>query len=240
MNVKTYLCKFILKFAHMKLFKYQLWHLLVLLVLVYVIYTYISYDTTLLEGSLFEIDTKVWFTLAILIPIFHQVYVWFCWRLELIYNKISKTFGEKGFKLYKIGFVFLFASRLISIILLAFSNAETLNLEYLYAWAIAGILCFPSAYLFYSVKKYFGMDRAFGIDHFKPEIFKNEPFIKKGIFKYTSNGMYIFGFFILYIPGFVLLSKAALFVALFNHIYIWAHYYFTELPDIKVIYGTKT
>jgi len=49
--------------------------------------------------------------------------------------------------------------------------------------------------------------------------------------------MYIFGFFILWIPGLLLLSKAALLVALFNHIYIWVHYYFTELPDIKVIYG---
>jgi len=106
----------------------------------------------------------------------------------------------------------------------------------LFAYLIAGILFIPTVYLFYSVKKYFGMDRAFGIDHFYPAAAKKEPFVKKGIFQYTDNGMYIFGFFILWIPSLLLLSKAALLVALFNHVYIWVHYYFTELPDIKVIY----
>jgi len=76
-----------------------------------------------------------------------------------------------------------------------------------------------------------------GIDHFYPEKYKNETFVKKGIFRYTDNGMYIFGFFILWIPGILLQSKAALLAALFNHIYIWVHYYFTELPDIKEIYS---
>lgn len=80
------------------------------------------------------------------------------------------------------------------------------------------------------------MDRAFGIDHFQPKESKKESFVKKGIFKYTSNGMYIYGFLMLWIPGLLLLSKAAILVALFNHIYIWVHYYFTELPDIKIIY----
>jgi len=30
---------------------------------------------------------------------------------------------------------------------------------------------------------------------------------------------------------------AALAVALFNHLYIWVHYYATELPDMARIYG---
>jgi hypothetical protein len=89
-------------------------------------------------------------------------------------------------------------------------------------------------YLFYSVKKYFSFDRAFGIDHFVKGY--NEPFVKKGIFRYTDNGMYIFGFLVLYIPALLLFSKAALLVAVFNHIYIWAHYFFTEKPDMKIIY----
>jgi len=25
-------------------------------------------------------------------------------------------------------------------------------------------------------------------------------------------------------------------VALFSHLYIWVHYYFTERPDMKIIY----
>jgi len=34
----------------------------------------------------------------------------------------------------------------------------------------------------------------------------------------------------------LLCSKAAISVALFSHIYIWVHYYCTELPDMKEIY----
>jgi len=65
-------------------------------------------------------------------------------------------------------------------------------------------------------------------------------FVNQGIFKYTANGMYIFGFFIIWIPGLLLESQAALYVAFFSHIYIWVHYYSTELPDIKIIYKEET
>jgi len=61
--------------------------------------------------------------------------------------------------------------------------------------------------------------------------------VKEGIFRYTDNGMYIYSILILYLPGLLLLSKTALIVALFNHVYIWVHYYCTERPDMKVIYG---
>lgn len=208
-----------------------------MLVLLTSIYFYANNtDPSLLKGELWGIDTSTWFLLALLSPIIHQIYVLVCWRLELFYNSISKVFGANGFRLYKIGFAVLIFSRLLTIILLAISSANTININHAFAYIIAAILLIPSVYLFYSVKKYFGIDRAFGIDHFHPERLKNEPFVKKGIFKYTSNGMYIYGFLILWIPGLLLLSKAALLVALFNHIYIWVHFYFTELPDIKTIY----
>ena len=87
-----------------------------------------------------------------------------------------------------------------------------------------------------SVKRYFGFKRAFGVDHFDPS-YRSVPFVKKGIFRFTGNGMYTFGFFLLWIPGLWYASISALCVALFNHLYIWVHYYSTELPDIKRIYG---
>ena len=220
----------------MKIFKQQLWHFILLLVLLSGIYFYVKEDSSVLTGDLFGISTSSWFYLAILSPIIHQIYVLICWRLELYYNSISKVFGGKGFKLFKVGFAILILSRVITIVLLAISSTNTLDLNPVLAYIIAGILLIPSAYLFYSVKNYFGFDRAFGIDHFKPEELKKEPFVKKGIFKYTSNGMYVYGFLLLWIPGLLLLSKAALLAALFNHIYIWVHYYFTEFPDMKVIY----
>ncbi len=98
-------------------------------------------------------------------------------------------------------------------------------------------LLIPVIYLFYSIKKYFGIDRAFGIDHFEPEKLKIIPMVNRGIFKYTSHGMYMFGFFTFWIIGFLFMSKAALLIALFSHIYIWIHYYYTEKPDMDYIYG---
>jgi hypothetical protein len=61
--------------------------------------------------------------------------------------------------------------------------------------------------------------------------------VKGGIFRFTRNGMYVFGFLLLWIPGLWWASTAALAVALFNHLYIWVHYHTTELPDMKRIYG---
>lgn len=220
-----------------KLLIKQIWHFICLLLLVLCLTIFILIDDTLLVGELFGIHTEGWFCLAILTPILHQFYVLIIWRLELYYSSISKLLGDKGFLTFKLGFAILFISRLITVLLVAFSSSDTLSINPKVAYLIAIVFLIPSLYLFYSVKTYFGFDRAFGIDHFYPDVLRDKPFVKKGIFKFTDNGMYVFGFLLLWVPGFILFSKAALVVALFNHLYIWVHYYFTELPDIKVIYG---
>ena len=47
------------------------------------------------------------------------------------------------------------------------------------------------------------MERAAGLDHFDSGIAKL-PFVKKGIFRYTPNGMYKYAFMILHLPKSVL------------------------------------
>jgi hypothetical protein len=220
----------------MKIFKYQEWHILMLIALVWILYFFTTTDITILKGELWGISTLYWGILTLMSPVIHQFYVLICWRSELYYKSISKLFGEKGFKLYKIGFAILILSRPITILLLAISNNKTININNSFSFVLSGILIIPVIYLFYSLRKYFGIDRAFGIDHFNPEKFKNAPMVNQGIFKYTSNGMYVYGFLILWIPGILMQSKAAILMALFNHIYIWVHYYFTEKPDLKMIY----
>lgn len=223
----------------MSLLKHQAWHVLGLLFLVVIMILIINSDVSFSIGELWGIETVTWFWIAIIIPILHQIYVLLCWRFELLHQSISKRFGSKGFKGYKIGFTILILSRVITITLLALSNTNTLTLSTTLQYLFILVLLIPAVYLFYSVKNYFGFDRAFGIDHFEPEKAKHIPFVKKGIFKYTSNGMYLYGFLILWVPGLLFLSKAAIIAALFNHLYIWIHYYCTELPDIKYIYPKK-
>jgi hypothetical protein len=139
---------------------------------------------------------------------------------------------------FKVIFTILFLGRPITLILLGISNAGTLVLNPLLAYALAIVLLLPFAYTMYSVFHYFGIDRAFGIDHFDPS-YRNQPFVREGMFRYTDNAMYKFGFLILWAIALVFLSKAALIVAAFSHLYIWVHFYFTELPDIRHIYGTQ-
>lgn len=225
----------------MKIFKNQLWHLLTLAILLPALIVFINKnEVDILYGGLFHVETYIWLIAAILAPIVHQIYVLICWRSELYYQSITKLFGRKrGFRLYKIGFAILILLRLVTIVVLAISNEGTLYISPIISYSLAVLFAIPVIYLFYSVFKYFGMDRAFGIDHFEPEATNNLSMVKEGIFKYTSNGMYVVGFLILWIPGLIFLSKAALLAALFNHIYIWIHYYFTELPDMKFIYRKK-
>jgi hypothetical protein len=191
-----------------------------------------------LAGQLWGISSQTWLWIAITIPVLHQVSVALLWRAELYYHKMTKWFGDEAFSVFRIIFTILFVGRPITLILLGISNRGTLPLNPFVAYALALLLFLPFAYTMYSVFHYFGVDRAYGIDHFDPS-YRHKPFVKQGMFKYTDNAMYKFGFLILWAIALVFLSKAALLVAAFSHIYIWVHFYCTELPDIKHIYGAQ-
>jgi protein-S-isoprenylcysteine O-methyltransferase Ste14 len=130
-----------------------------------------------------------------------------------------------------------FVARPVTVLGLAASNRGTLSIPFWLGLLISVTFLGLTIYLFYSVIRFFGLRRALGIDHFRPEEYRNKPLVQEGIYRWTSNGMYIFGFLLLWIPGLLFLSKAALLAAIFNHLYIWVHYYFTEVPDMKFIYG---
>lgn len=196
-------------------------------------------NNEVLAGQFLGIATRCWLLLAIAVPVIHQFYVWFVWRAELNFGLISRWFGKRpGFRYYSVGFSILFVLRLLTIITLALANRDSLTLNPAIAVMLAVGALLPALYLFYSVHRYFGIERAFGIDHFDDR-YRTIPFVREGIFRFTTNGMYLFGFLVLWIPGLLLFSQAALLAALFNHIYIWVHYYCTELPDIRRIYGAS-
>ena len=116
------------------------------------------------------------------------------------------------------------------------ANRDTLDANHLVLKGVALLIALPAVYLFYSVSRYFGYRRALGIDHFD-ESYRDKPFVRRGIFRFTRNGMYTFGLAALWIPGLVYASKAGLLSAAFSHLYIWVHYFCTERPDMQRIYG---
>lgn len=186
-------------------------------------------------GMLWGISTTGWFWISAAIAVLHQVFVWFCWRIQLHASGLSRLFGDHAFTVYAAGFSIFGILRVAAVFVLAISNQGTLP-DHLIFQVLAAAALIPAVYLFYSVKRYFGFRRAFGIDHFDPS-YRNLPFVREGIFRFSGNAMYTFGFLILWVPALWYASVAALFAALFNHIYIWVHYYSTELPDINRIYG---
>jgi Phospholipid methyltransferase len=187
-------------------------------------------------GRLWGLGTPLWFWLAVAVPIAHQVYVWFCWRTQLHASLLTRTLGTAGFTLYAIGFASFGIGRIVSVFLLGIANRDTLPINLTVLRALAVLAAIPAAYLFYSVARYFGFRRAMGIDHFDPA-YRTEPFVRQGIFRFTKNGMYVYGFLMLWFPSLWWGSAAGLVIAAFNHAYIWVHYHATELPDIRHIYG---
>ena len=80
--------------------------------------------------------------------------------------------------------------------------------------------------------------RATGIDHFDPS-YKDIPFERRGIFKWSSNAMYTFAVAVFF--GFAISagSKAMFVFAVYTYIGVWLHYFCTEKEDFKVIYGNN-
>lgn len=220
------------------MFEKQGQHYLLLVLLLAGVYVLASGE--LLSGQLWGMGTQIWLWIAIATPVLHQIAVALLWRAELYHLKLTDWFGDKAFLVFKVIFTILFVGRPVTLILLGISNANTLDLSPAIACSIAVVLFIPFAYTMYSVVHYFGIDRAYGEDHFKPTEYRNKPFVKQGMFRYTDNAMYKFGFLGLWVVAFAFLSKAALLVAAFNHLYIWVHFYFTELPDIRHIYGNPS
>ena len=192
-----------------------------------------------LSGSALGLSTAIWLVLAVLLPVIHQFYVVLLWRGELHYRWLSRHLGEKTFTVWAVGFMILLLSRPVTIIALGIADRGSLPIPIWLNIPLIVICILVCLYMAYSFVKYFGAKRALGMDHFQPDHYRDLPFVREGIFKWSSNAMYVYAFLGLWLIGLVFRSKVALLGVLFNHLFIWAHYYFTELPDIRVIYGDR-
>jgi hypothetical protein len=130
----------------------------------------------------------------------------------------------------------LFIARPVTVLALGLANQGTFLIPLWLNYLLIVICLGVTGYMGYSFVKYFGVERALGMDHFELNDYRNKPFVREGIFRWSSNAMYTYAFLALWMIGLIFTSRAALLAALFNHLFIWAHYYFTEYPDMKYIY----
>jgi hypothetical protein len=208
------------------------------LALLLAIVNFLSRTPGVYTGSLWGISTKVWFWLSIGEVILHQLYGWFVFRTELHLGLMSKWFGGQAFRIWAIFFVILLVFRFLPVFILGYSNHDTWDIHPIFRWGLPALILVPAIYTFYSIKKYFTFKRGLGIDYFDPA-YRRLGLVRGGIYKYTSNAMYIFAAMMVWIPALVFASKAALLSAFFNHAYLWVLYYTLELPDMRRIYSTR-
>jgi hypothetical protein len=189
-----------------------------------------------LEGDWLGISTRAWFWIAVWVPILHQFGIMVLWRIELYDKAMTRRFGDRAFAIFQGIFFPGLIARPISVFTLAIADQNSV-LNQTWILDVIALLMIPiMMYLFYSILHYFGISRAAGADHFFDE-YRTKPLVKDGIYRYIPNAMYVVGFFIVWIPALLLASRAAILVAAFQHLLIWAHYFFTEKPDMRVIYG---
>jgi hypothetical protein len=193
-----------------------------LLAVVWAIWTYL--------GEPYPVE----FWIAVCFPIVHQIFVWLAWRLELLFSSTSNTIGFRG---YVALFFLLFGGRFVSLLVLAWMDRGSLQLQSFPQTVVTGILTLLGIYAMYSVMRFFGMARAAGADHFDPR-YRSMPLVKEGIFRFTSNGMYLYAFLLFWAIAVGFNSSAGLAVAAFSHAYIWLHFYATEKPDMDFLYSS--
>ncbi len=191
------------------------------------------------DGEALGVPAATWFWFGMAASLLHHVWVWLFWRGELHFKWVSQHLGSpRGFNIYARGFglwAFLRGATIVGVAAASpWTNEMPAGLRLLLALVCLGL----AGWLMYSVLQYFTVKRALGADHFDPE-YRSLSLEKRGIFAYTRNGMYTFGLLALYIPGLLWASQAALWLGLLNHLNTWLHYFVTERPDMRRIYGDK-
>jgi hypothetical protein len=182
------------------------------------------------------IGDRRWFALAIATPIAHQVAVALFWRAQLCHSALTRVFGDAGLAVWGAIFFPLLMARPLLAIAVGLADPGSLSLPTAVRVPLGVVLLVPAIWTMHSVAKHFGFARALGGDHFF-ERYRTMPMVRAGAFKYSSNAMYTFVFLGLWSIALLTGSRAALAVALFQHAYIWVHWYCTEQPDGIVLYG---
>lgn len=214
----------------------QDWHLALLALLLVSLRAVMARAPELFRGELWNIGSGTWVWIGVVAAVLHQVYVMLVWRTQLETGWLTLHLPRVGMLAYTADVTILILARILAVIFLAGANRGSLPAADPLRLTAAILLAVPFCWLLYSLFRYFGIKRAFGLDHFDPTC-RGKPYVRKGIFRYSVNAFYTFGMTGFYLPGLLYGSAASLILALFYHLYAWIHYYCTELPDIRRIYG---
>ena len=191
------------------------------------------------DGQWLGVSDTQWFWAAIVVAIVHQVIVAIIFRGQLGWSILTRVFGKADMVVWGVVFMPLLIARPVLILGLAVADSGSAGLPRWFELVAGTALLVPAVYAGYSVGRYFGIDRALGGDHFRQR-YREMPMVREGAFAWSSNAMYALVFLGLWAIALLTGSLAALAAALFQHGYIWVHYYCTEEPDMDLIYGAAS
>lgn len=190
------------------------------------------------DGSWLGITDEIWFWLAVGLTVLQQVLGWLVFRVQLGWGTITRWFGSYDILIWGSIFIPLLLVRPVLVLGLSIADRASLTLPESLTFALGLSLMVPALYTFWSVGRYFGLQRALGGDHFRIQ-FRQMPLVRQGAFRFSSNAMYSFAFLALWSIALFLRSRAGLLLALFEHVYVWVHFFATEEPDMRLLYGTN-
>ena len=211
----------------------QLQHLLFILALVPGA-LYLA-EPALQEGAWMGFSARQWLHAMLAVAVLHQLVVALVFRGQLVFSAMTRIFGRYDLTAWGILFMPFLLLRVITLAGLGLATQHSLELHQGIALPAGILLLVPALYTIWSVFRYFGLARALGGDHFRQK-YREMPLVKKGAFRYSSNAMYAFAFLLLWAIALFTRSQAALAGALFQHAYIWVHWYCTEKPDMEKIF----
>jgi len=218
------------------IFEKQDWHFVLMALLVVSVNAVMDRFPFYFLGESWGLHAGTWLWIGIIAAILHQLYVMLIWRTQLETRWLTVNLPRIGYIAYYIDYTMMLVARLGAIILTATANREILIIPETARWVTVLALVVPCIWLLYSIARHYSFKRLAGADHFEPG-YRDRSWTRKGIFRFVPNAVYVFGPLAFYIPGILMASPASLLLALFNHIYVWIHYYCTELPDLRRIYG---
>lgn len=217
------------------LFHRQLLHVGLVVLLVSVCYAFAAPEFNSSDSWL-GLSDHGWFWLTVMVAVVHQVLVALVFRTQLGWGVLTRLFGGRDLAVWGLVFMPLLVARPITVTGLAIADSGSLVLPRWLAFALGAALMVPALYAMWSVVRYFGIPRALGGDHFRLR-YRRMPMVRGGAFAWTPNAMYLLVFLGLWSIAFIAQSHVALAAALFQHAYIWVHYFCTEKPDMDLMYG---
>jgi len=182
------------------------------------------------------LSVQGWFWLNVTVVAAHQIIVWLVFRGQLGWGVLTRVFGEWDLRVWGLVFMPFLVARPVLMVCLAVADSGSLMLPRWLSLSLGAALLAPTLYTLWSVFYYFGIPRALGGDHFRLR-YRRMSMVRTGAFAWTPNAMYLIVFLGLWSIAFLARSHVALVVALFQHAYIWVHYFCTEEPDMELMYG---